>query len=139
MINNIITGISQKLDESFNLQEEKYNIYTDGVEQGLEEPCFFIFSLSPNQRQVSSNRYYREYSFDIQYFPSTTEINFELNEMVERLYQYMEYIMVNGELIRGTKMNAEIVNNVLHFFVNYNMYVTREVIKEESMEEILFN
>ncbi len=139
MINNIITGISQKLDESFNLQEEKYNIYTDGVEQGLEEPCFFIFSLSPNQRQVSNNRYYREHSFDIQYFPSTTELNFELNEMVETLYQTMEYIMANGELIRGTKMNAEIVNNVLHFFVNYNMYVTREVIKEESMEEILFN
>jgi hypothetical protein len=137
MINNIITGISQKIDEEFNINSDEYTIYTDGVEQGLKEPCFFIFSLKPSNRQLVGNRYERKYPFDIHYFPSTTEINFELNEMVERLYQSMEYIMVNGELIRGTKMNAEIVDDVLHFFINYNLHVIKQVAQEESMEEIL--
>jgi len=50
MINNIITGISQKLDEEFNVNGDEYTIYTDGVEQGLKEPCFFIFSLKPSNR-----------------------------------------------------------------------------------------
>lgn len=139
MINNIITGISQKLDESFNPQEEKYNIYTDGVEQGLEEPCFFIFILKPSNRQLVGNRYERQYQFDIHYFPKNEDSNNEINELIERLFTTLEYITVDGDLIRGSSMNAEIVDDVLHFFISYNLYVTKQVVKEESMEEILIN
>ncbi|WP_334303291.1 phage tail terminator family protein, partial [Clostridioides difficile] len=39
MLNNIIDGISVKLDKSFG---EKYTIYSEDVEQGINEPCFFI-------------------------------------------------------------------------------------------------
>jgi len=34
-------------------------------------------------------------------------------------------------------MNAEIVDDVLHFFINYNLHVIKQVAQEESMEEIL--
>ncbi|CAI3666184.1 hypothetical protein CNEO4_2540002 [Clostridium neonatale] len=43
MLNKIITGISQKLDEEFNTEEnQEYTIYTENVEQWLEEPCFYF-------------------------------------------------------------------------------------------------
>ncbi|MGG7150867.1 phage tail terminator family protein, partial [Clostridium neonatale] len=72
MLNKIITGISQKLDEEFNTEEnQEYTIYTENVEQGLEEPCFFIFSLKPSSKQLVGNRYERKYPFDIHFFPDT--------------------------------------------------------------------
>lgn len=135
MLNKIITGISQKLDEEFNTEEnQEYTIYTENVEQGLEEPCFFIFSLKPSNRQLAGNRYERKYPFDIHYFPKDEDnYNNEINEVAERLFTALEYITVDNNLVRGTSMNAEIVDNVLHFFIDFNMIVRKEVEPIETM------
>lgn len=137
MLNKIITGISQKLDEEFNTEEnQEYTIYTEDVEQGLDEPCFFIFSLKPSSKQLVGNRYERKYPFDIHYFPKDEDnINNEINEVTERLFTALEYITIDG-LVRGTNMNAEIVDNVLHFFINFNMIVRKEIEKDPYMEEL---
>lgn len=137
MINKIITGISQALDAEFNTEEnQEYTIYTEDVEQGLEEPCFFIFSLKPSNRQLVGNRYERKYPFDIHYFPKDeSNYNNEINEVTERLFTALEYIEVDG-LVRGTNMNAEIVDNVLHFFVDFNMIVKKVIPKDPYMEEL---
>jgi len=143
MLNKIIIGISQALDAEFNAVSKGYEIHTEGLEQGLDEPCFFIFSLKPMQTQIIRNRYKRDYSFDVHFFPDTalnedglSTINTQINEVTERLYDALEYITVDGNLIRGTNMNGEKVDDVLHFFVNYDMYVIKVVAKEESMGDI---
>ena len=33
-------------------------------------------------------------------------------------------------------MNAEIVDNVLHFFINFNMIIRKEIEKDPYMEEL---
>lgn len=136
MLNKIITGISQALDAEFNSENEEYTIYTEDVEQGLDEPCFFIFSLKPSNKQLLGNRYKREYPFDIHYFPKSEDSNNEINEVTERLFTALEYISIDSGLIRGTSMNAEIVDNVLHFFINFNMIVIKEIPKDPYMEEL---
>lgn len=137
MVNKIITGISQKLDAIFNISSEEYTIYTENVEQDLKEPCFFIFCLKPDNSQLIGNRYKRNYPFDIQYLPKDSEnINSECNEVAEKLINELEYITVDGSLVRGTKMNGETVDNVLHFFVNYNMIVRKDIPKEETMGDL---
>jgi len=139
MVNKIITGISQKLDSEFNSSSDDYEIYTEEVKQDFQEPCFFITLLSLDQSQIVGNRYSRIQPFDIQYFPSTTDINSEINEVTERLTEVLEYITANGGLARGTEMNAETVDNVLHFFINYNMIVKKDIAKEDSMENLKVN
>lgn len=137
MLNKIITGISQALDAEFNTEDEGYTIYTEDVEQGLDEPCFFIFSLKPSSKQLAGNRYERKYPFDIHYFPKDEDnINNEINEVTERLFTALEYISIDSGLIRGTNMNAEIVDNVLHFFINFNMIIRKEIEKDPYMEEL---
>ena len=134
MINKITTGISQALDAEFNSENEEYTIYTEDVEQSLDEPCFFIFSLKPSNRQLVGNRYERKYSFDIHYFPKDEEnYNNEINEVTERLFTALEYISIDSGLIRGTNMNAETVDNVLHFFINFNMIVKKETEPIDTM------
>jgi len=145
MVNKIITGISQKLDSEFNSSSDQYDIHTESLEQGLEEPCFFIFSLKPMQTKIVGNRYFSNQSFDVQYFPSNQLIdgelktNYELNEVEGRLMDVLEYITVDGGIVRGTKMNAETIDNILHFFINYNMIVKKDIAKEDSMENLKVN
>ena len=139
MLNKIITGISQALDAEFNSENEEYIIHTENVEQGLEEPCFFIFSLKPSSKQLVGNRYERKYPFDIHFFPDTelvdgiSTINNQINEVTERLFTALEYITVDNSLVRGTSMNVEIVDSVLHFFINFNMIVKKETDPIETM------
>lgn len=139
MLNKIIIGISQALDAEFNSENEGYIIHTENVEQGLEEPCFFIFSLKPSSKQLVGNRYERKYPFDIHFFPDTelvdgiSTINNQLNEVTERLFTALEYITVDNSLVRGASINAEKVDDVLHFFINFNMIVKKETEPIDTM------
>ena len=48
MINKIIDGISVAINAEFG---DDYEIYTESVEQGLNEPCFSILCLNPTNEQ----------------------------------------------------------------------------------------
>lgn len=120
MINSIIDAISIALNSAFG---EGYEIYTESVEQGLKEPCFSIFCLNPTNRLFRGERYFRQNMFCIQYFPSTDEKGAECNDVSESLFDCLEYISVEGNLTRGTKMHGELVDWVLNFFINYDMFV----------------
>lgn len=134
MVNKIIDGISIKIDELFG---ETCCIYSEDIEQGFNEPCFFISLLQPRTTQRLGNRSYREYNFDIHYFPSlSNEKNKEMNNVSEMLMTELEYINVDG-LIRGNKIHSEVVNNVLHFYIKYSAFVIKNEAVEESMDTLI--
>ena len=134
MVNSIIDGISIKLNTLFG---DNYEIYSENIEQGLKTPCFFILLLNPMSTLKLGNRQLREYNFDIHYFPHSYSKNQEINEVIETLIDGLEYItLLNSDLIRGTDMHAEIIDDVLHFFINYKMYIRKEAPVEETMETL---
>jgi hypothetical protein len=133
MVNDLIDAISIKLNQAFG---DSKKIYSETVKQGLQEPCFFIAVLNPSQKQMVGNRYFRQHPFDIHYFPAVQGNNNELQEMAAELFDALEYItLTNGDLLRGTKMHYETVDGVLHFFVNYNMFIHK--IKTNDNMEVL--
>lgn len=136
MINEIIDGISIKLNLVFG---DDYEIYSEEVKQGLKEPCFFIVSLNNDQTPRLGNRYLREQAFDIHYFPGSAEKNKEIYAVAEQLLSEMEYIDVLGDPFRGTKMHNEVVNGVLHFFVNYNTHVYKVTELLDQMDTVQVN
>lgn len=134
MLNDIIIAISKKLNLEFG---DVYTIYDESVKQGFDEPCFFIMLLKPTQTQVVGKRYFREQPFDIHYFPSTEDKNKEMNDIADRLNDAMEYATLdNGDKLHGTRLNHQIVDGVLHFFVNYNFYVRKEEPIADYMENV---
>lgn len=133
MLNNLIDSIAIKLNQEFG---DGVAIHKEQVKQGLKEPCFFIMLLTSNQKQVIGKRYFREHPFDIHYFPSTKDKSTEILDVVERLNDALEYITMDGDLIRGTKMYHEVVNDVLHFFVNYDLFVYKESEASDPMETL---
>ncbi len=121
MINSIIESISISLNAEFG---DDYTTYTESVEQGLNEPCFFVSCINPTNRVFLGKRYFRENQFCIQYFPADKDrAKEECNAVAERLFPCLEYITVTGDLVRGTKMKYEVVDGVLNFFVNYDLFV----------------
>ena len=134
MVNELLNGISIKLNQVFG---DGYEIYGDtDVVQGLKEPCFFIAILNPSQTKLIGQRYFREHPFDVQFFPTKSGDNVELQGVASELFLALEYItLLNGDLVHGTSMNYENVDGVLHFKVNYNMFL-RKVEPKDNMEDI---
>lgn len=136
MINSIIESISISLNAEFG---DDYTIYTESVEQGLNEPCFFLSCINPTHRLFLGNRYFRENQFCIQYFPTVKDrAKEECSTIAERLFLCLECICVAGDWVRGTKMRYEVVDGVLNFFINYDLFVYK-VVASEAMKEISEN
>jgi hypothetical protein len=134
MVNKIITGISQALDSEFNSTDKDYEIYTESIEQGFDEPCFSVLKLISSESQLVGNRYEFMSSWDIQYFPSNepdddgiVRKNEECNNVAGILSSIMKLITIDSKLTRGTKMRNEIIDSVLHFYVDYNFIAKYEI------------
>lgn len=136
MINQIVDGICTTLNKMFG---DTYTIYTESVEQALKTPCFFVSCINPAKSQFLGQRYYNANQFCIQFISDSDEPKTDCNDIAYRLFEYLEYIQINDNLIRGTKMHAEIVNGVLNFFVNYNMFTYRTEDDSEPMNDIDIN
>lgn len=136
MINQIMESVSIALNKEFG---DDYTIYTEEVKQGLTNPCFFIFCLNPSCNLFFNKKYFRENSFCIQYIPATDDVKEECNAVAERLFGCLELLSVSADKLRGTKMNFEVVDDVLNFYVNYDFFVYREESRElmDSISETI--
>ena len=94
MINEIIKGVSMKLNATFGAG---YKIYQNDVEQGFKEPCFFIAVLKPDISPLQKNRFMNRNPLDVHYFPTSGRNNAELFTMAEDLMECLEFS--NGWLL----------------------------------------
>lgn len=135
MLNDILTGVNAKLKELFG---EDTVIYTDAVEQGLKEPCFFVGFLEPSEKTVIGRRHFRSTGMYIQYLPgSPAQINRELYRVSDILMDGMETITLrNGDILRGSGLSSKVSEGVLNFFVNYNLFVIKPSEESPDMETI---
>ena len=136
MINKIIIGMSQALYTEFG---DDYNIYTESVKQGLDEPCFLITNIVHTYDAKLSNRYQNHNSFMVQYFPkSITDSMREINDVVGRLEGILEWVTVDGVLIRGTNMESNASDGVLNFQVDYNVRILKTTQESERMNNLKY-
>lgn len=139
MINSILDAVSIALDTEFNGSDgDAYEIHTEEIKQGLVEPCFFVACLKPTTDQFLGKRYFNTYPLCIQYFPSTDKKQRECNDVAERMTDCLEYITTldDNAKIRGTNMKHEVIDGVLNFFINYDLftYKVEDSTPMETME-----
>lgn len=132
MINTLIESISVALNMEFG---DDIYVCMEEIKQDLKEPCFFISCLNPVSRLYMGQRYFRQNKFCIQYFPETEERQRECNDIAERMIQCLEYINTSEGPVRGANMKYEVIDQVLNFFVNYDMFVYKAT-KHTPMEKI---
>lgn len=141
MYNEIMDAVTTQLSVLFPA-EAGYTIYTDAVEQGLLEPCFFVQFLEPSEKPMIGMRYYRRNAMCIQFLPGDiVKPSRELNRVLDLLMDQMRMIQLkSGRKINGTDRSGRIDDGVLTFLVQYNVFDLRETENpEESMEGIKIN
>lgn len=135
MLNEIVNGIGLKLSKSFN----GINIHKEELEQGFEEPCFFIDLLNPSEKQIIGNRYLRSYLFDIVYFPKKKSSE-EIFEVLDKLYSVLEYIELDdGTLIRGIERSSREEDRILHFLITYEIFIYKLDEEKPKMKKLDVN
>lgn len=125
MFNNLLQAISRAIYNEF---KDDYKVYIDEVEQGLQEPCFFIGIIESSQKQELENRRHIKNLVEIRYFPKTGKTT-EINDIKSTLYKILEYIeMLDFEgkkhIIHGLEMQDVTSDKVLIFLVQYNYHIT---------------
>ena len=95
-----------------------------------------MFCLEPTINLDFGRRYARTNKFCIQYL--SDEGLTPKHDVMERLFNILEMLDVNGKLFRGTDIKAEYVDGVLNFTLNYDMFVYAEQF-EEFMETLGHN
>jgi len=118
MINSIIKAVSIALYAEFGFEN-----HMEEIKQDLKEPCFFISCLNPASDLYLGKRYFRKNQFVIQYFPESDDIQEECNNVAEKMVWCLEYITADGDILRGTKMKYGVIDGVLNFFLNYDLFV----------------
>lgn len=127
MLNEIMEAIAIKINSVFG---DDYEIYRDTVQQGLKEPCFFIGILKPEITPIMGNRFIERNPFDIQYFPKKQGDSAELFTVAKKLMLSLDFItLLDGDRLHGIHMSYEIIENVLHFFVQYHVSMKKQTEK----------
>lgn len=132
MIQDIINGISMAIGTEY---DRSYKVYTESIEQGLQEPCFSILCLNGSDKKNAGVRHNRTYPFIIRYFPASDEPIAECLAVMESLYDLLCIIDVGASRLRGTGMDGSIVDGVLQFQVTYAPFLLA-VKSETSMEDL---
>ena len=138
MINDIIAGISKKLYATFG---ENYPVYVEDVEQYLQEPCFCITHVTTSQQRISTYRYITKNLFDILFFAADgQEKKNQMHTTANKLFDALEYIQAPvNDTLNGINMRYEIVDGVLHFFVNYDIVLIKKDDDNSKMEQKTVN
>lgn len=135
VINDVITGISNKISSIFG---KDYEIYDDNVEQGMKKPCFFINYLDGDisrQIGVEIKSYLDILHFDITGFAKDDNRK-KLNDMADKLYE-LEYITLpNKRLLRADNLKSKIDDGVLHFFIDYKIFISNQNNDNTKMNNI---
>lgn len=130
-INDIRYAVFDALDTAF----PEIPVTGEEIQQNLEPPCFFVKLIEPSHTQELGRRYMRYHPFDIHYF-AENRTNEDMYDMAERLTKELRYICVAGRSVRGMRMRHQILDQVLHFFVDYNLMVWEPAPDESAMSSL---
>lgn len=117
-VQKIIDSICLVLSEHFPDTE----IYTEKVEQGLSEPCFFVLPIMVSDTRQVGRRWHARYTVGVQFLPSSDRPKATCAETEELLYKLLEFITVDGKTVRGENFNSQTIDEVLSFFADYIMF-----------------
>ena len=138
MTKEIAEGIAAGIQQVF----PELDIYTKGVTQKLGPPCFFIKLIQTERTARVGSRAYREHSFDVHFFPEDREDNDKMMDMADCLEEILLLVKLqDGTMAHGKSLKSEIIDGVLHVYVDYNLFTVRKEEKEkmEKLEEIKFD
>lgn len=134
MVNSILNAVTKQLGTNFG---DTYHYYVEDIEQKFTKPCFTVDMLLPVQRSRSPVLYDRVMPLVLHYFTdneATTKQ--ELYDKAEQLFDCLEHLNFEGDLLRGEDISWRITEGVLQFFITYR-FIAKRVTAENDLFEVL--
>lgn len=137
MIDRVLQGVTDAIYQTFG---DDYEIYTERVEQGLKEPCFFVYCINPSVDIFLGDRLKNSLQFAVQYIPKGPQKNSEMNNIYLRLNKAVRFINVEGNKMMAQGILADISDEILtvsfsYVFFNYEKEsgdtMSEQIIKQE--------
>lgn len=132
-ISDVIQGIATALFMQFG---SGYKIYTEQVEQSLVEPCFFVKCLDPALNRNVGIRFWKMHQFSVQYFPVVQMSYSECQAVFDQLLECMVDLPVGTNILHGTNLIGQLIDGILTFTVNYNLFVFHQETPETPMTDV---
>lgn len=132
---SIVQGIVDALRAEFGTE---YTYYADDVPQNFAEPSFFVRQISGSVELIHNRRYLRRGVYQVTYFADDRRRpEREINAVTDRLYSVLEYIRLDGSLIRGMQMEHQTERRELHVTVHYDVFLWRYQEPAPLMQELI--
>lgn len=139
MIDLIVKSVTKNLRAKFTT----IPVINEDLPQNLPEPCFYIAVLSASKKELLNDRYILNVPLDIHYFPSNTknkksEMNTVSMELLHSfrfldLYEPVNNVLTKVGMLKGFNFHTEIVDNVLHFFVEYKPTIRNKAVVDDNL------
>ena len=128
---DIKRAVAERIKENY----PDYDVYTEELEQGFSDRCFFISRITAFKQPKVRNEYAEQYkythSFSVTVFSENNKGS--LDSIADCLYSALTYITADCQKIRGVNMSHSMVDNSLVFLVDYN---TRVAVEDEKIPEM---
>lgn len=133
MVNAVMDAITVKLDSLFPAS----TIYTEKVEQGSNEPCFIVRSVTTGAQDRIGGGFMQDMAFIVTYL--TADGIRDINTTEQALLAHMGTVtMINGNVCRATRRGTSFKqDDMLHFEVSYQLSLRENVPAEEPMNSII--
>lgn len=132
MVNLVLDSISKALYTAFG---NSYHYYVEEIEQNIKLPCFTLKVLNPLSRSVNHKDYYRTVPCVIHYFTADKiTSNKDCYSIGEQVLECLEYLNIDGNLVRAEDMSYTMVDDVLQIFLTYRFW-TEKPDTTPSMED----
>lgn len=132
MIDDVLQGIGAALKDEFG---SDIRVTAENTEQGLSGPCFFVQLIKPQDEPFPSHVTRWVQPFDVIYFPADGEGLQAMYTIARRGIAALQIIEIGDRKTRGTQFSYQVVDDVLHIFVNYDLFVRTEP-EKNPMETI---
>ncbi|MCY9658120.1 hypothetical protein P5G65_04870 [Paenibacillus chondroitinus] len=134
MEDQILNGIVARLSEI----DSTVPIYTEQIKQGFFQPAFFVMQLDTAQAPGYNRRSSRNMLFNVHYFPDRESLvpKADCRAIAQSLFEPLRYVTTENGLMRSNGLRYEIVDDILHFFVNFNIKVILEKEPVDKMQKI---
>lgn len=134
MINCLVNSLSKYLKDKYNVY-----IYVDDIPQDFKQPCFYVGVLQTAKTELVGDRYILNIPIDIQYFnDENLEKKREMRQIADELFNDLRFLTLvdYGGLIQGYNCHFDIIDNVLHFYIDYKLIINNRIKLDNEFKEI---
>jgi len=133
-MDDIIQAIAQELKTLF----PKVNVYDEGLEQGYEEPCFFIDFIRENTKKMVGNRYDDTVDMRVVYFQDfhEEEARYKAYKVRDTLNEGFNIIEYKEMHFRIKDKDIEMQDKDLIFTFKIQFYTKKKIEDEPKLDSI---